>query len=151
MFEFLGTDLAVVPGLRAHDASAVDLVRRTRVLRAPASGAVTDLATLTGRDNLAQALILRLLTPRGALVDLGHAAYGSQLHRLIGQRKTEALRDLCRAYVLEVVAQEPRVEDGAVTLDFDRAAERLDTFVLTLGVTPRDTGQPVGLTLEFGL
>jgi phage baseplate assembly protein W len=151
MFEFLGTDLAVVPGMRAHDASAVDLVSRTRVLRAPASGTVADLAVLTGRENLAQALILRLLTPRGALADLGHAAYGSQLHRLIGQRKTEALRNLCRAHVLEVVAQEPRVEDAAAALDFDLAAERVDTFVFTLAVTPRDTGQPVGLTLEFAL
>lgn len=157
MFELLGADLAVLPHLVAHDASEVDLVARTRVRRTrSAARGVTDseladLGVMTGRENLAQALILRLLTPRGSLSALGHAAYGSQLHRLIGQRKTEELRNLCRAYVLEVVAQEPRIEDTVVALEFDPRAERADSFVFTLSVKPKDGGQPVGLTLEFGV
>jgi phage baseplate assembly protein W len=155
--DILGVDLLVVPGFVAHDASEVDLVARTRVLRVrPASGGVTDaeladLGVVGGRENLAQALILRLLTPRGSLAALGHAAYGSELHRLIGQRKTEELRGLCRAYVLDVVAQEPRVEDKALGLEFDRRAETVGTFVFTLAVASRDSGQPVGVTLEFAL
>jgi phage baseplate assembly protein W len=157
MPDSLGTDLAVVPNFVAHDASEVDLVARTRVLRVrPAAGGVTDaevtdLGVVSGRENLAQALILRLLTPRGSLAALGHAAYGSELYRLIGERKTESLRNLCRAYVLAVVAQEPRVEDTALALEFDPRAERFDTFVFTLSVKGKDTGQPVGLTLEFGV
>jgi phage baseplate assembly protein W len=105
----------------------------------------------TGRENLAQALILRLLTPRGSLEALGHAAYGSRLHELIGQRKTSALRNLCRAFVLEAVAQEPRVESKAVALMFDELAERFDSFVFTLVVQPVTEGDPVSLGLEIGL
>ncbi len=150
----LGTDLAVLPHLVAHDAAQVDLTRS----RSPApidpggaTGEPIDLGKLTGRENLAQALILRLLTPRGSLDSLGHAAYGSRLHELIGRRKTEALRNLCRAYVLEVVAQEPRVEDAAVGLTFDPPLESPSSFVFTLEVKPRGAGELLSLSLEVGI
>jgi phage baseplate assembly protein W len=160
----LGTDLAVVPLFVAHDAAEIDLTRTERPLTTHLRALLTelggteppfdtsaDLATLSGRENLAQALILRLLTPRGSLAELGHAAYGSRLHELIGQNKTSALRNLCRAHVLEAVIQEPRVEDTATTLEFDVAAETASSFVLTLGVRPREGGDPVDLALEVGL
>lgn len=154
MDERLGSDLAVVPNLVAHDAAEVDLIRRRSPARVlPANGApeAFDLGVMTGRENLAQALLLRLLTPRGSLASLGHASYGSRLHELIGQRKTEALRNLCRAYVLEVVAQEPRVEDTALSLAFDPAAETPSSFVFTLEVQPRAGGEAVALSLEVGI
>ena len=36
-------------------------------------------------------------------------------------------------------------------LTFDPRSERFDTFVFTLAVKGKDTGQPVGLTLEFAV
>ena len=150
----LGTDLFVTAGFATHDAASIDLQRRSTPVRRPAPGAaseVADLAVVSGRENLAQALILRLLTPRGSLSALGHAEYGSQLHTLIGRGKTEELRKLCRAYVLEVVAQEPRVEDKAVELFFDPAAESVSSFAFTLVVQPKGSDEPVGLSLEFDL
>ena len=153
-----GTDLVVVPGFAAHDAAALDLSSTMRPLARsrPETPPEFDLTTWDGRENLAQALILRLLTPRGALATLGHATYGSRLWELIGRRKTEELRHLCRAFVLEAVAQEPRVEPKAVRLDFDLAAERQDNFVFTLVVQPSRTaitpgGDPVAVSLEVGL
>jgi phage baseplate assembly protein W len=163
-FGHLGTDLAVAPHLVAHDAQALDLNARMVPLTAhlrrlladhgvpePERDVAGDLSTLTGRENLAQALLLRLLTPRGALAALGHATYGSRLHELIGQNKTESLRLLCRAFVLEAVRQEPRVEDAATDLAFDPASEDGSTFVFTLGVRPLAGGDPVTLGLELAL
>jgi phage baseplate assembly protein W len=160
----LGTDLAVAPNFIAHDAQALDLTRRavslTPHLRRlwadhgvpdPATDQAGDLTTLTGRENLAQALLLRLLTPRGALAALGHPGYGSRLGELIGQNKTESLRLLCRAFVLETVRQEPRVEDAATELTFDPQSEDGSTFVFTLGVKPVAGGDPVTLGLELAL
>ena len=150
----LGTDLALIPRLAAHDAAEIDLVPRTRVGRVTVlsgAGEPVDLDTLAGRENLAQALLLRLLIPVGSLGQLGHAGYGSRLQALIGQRKTESLRNLCRAYVLEVVQQEPRVEDRAVVLQFEPLAETASTFVFTLAVRPRLGEEPVGISLEIGL
>ena len=154
MPDSLGTDLLVVPAFSAHDAASIDLVLRMKPVRRPAPGALNelvDLETVDSRRNLAQALILRLLTARGALADLGHALYGSQLYTLIGQLKTEELRKLCRTFVLEVVAQEPRVEDKAVELFFDPQSETPSSFVFTLVVQPKFSDEPVGLTLEFAI
>jgi len=152
--EKLGIDLMVTPYFKAHDAAEIDLVKRqTGTVRPVGKPAEVrcDLDVLSGRKNLAQALILRLLTPKGSLVDLGHREYGSRLHELIGKRKTEALRNLCRAYVLQVVAQEPRVEDKAVEFEFDRDSEQPYTFVFTLAVKPRTGGDALTLSLEVEL
>ncbi len=155
MANILGVDLAVIPNMVAHDASALDLVLKTRLVRQrlPGSDAlqVSDLGLLSERENLAQALMLRLLTPRGTLAALGHATYGSRLHELIGEHKTAATRNLCRAFILEVVAQEPRVEDQAVEITFHPDEETLSSFVFTLAVKPLTGDAPIGLTLEVGL
>lgn len=149
----------VLRHLVAHDASEADLATTPRVaatIRPDGTIAggrvaeVVDLATFAQRQNLAQALILRLLTPLGALAELGHAGYGSRLHELVGQPKDAARRNLCRAYVLAAVAAEPRVEPGAVAFEFDVAAERVDSFVFTVAVQPVAGGDPLALTLEVG-
>jgi phage baseplate assembly protein W len=164
----LGIDLVVVPYLVAEDASTVDVATRARPVKANTLPILAtafpratvfqtnpkelfDLALFDGRNNLAQALLLRLVTPRGSLAQLGHAAYGSRLSELIGQPKTNATRALCRAYVLEVVAQEPRVEGTAVALSFDPERETESSFQFTLVVQPTQGGDPLGLSLEVGL
>lgn len=149
-----GIDLSIVPNMVAYDAAALDLTTKIRPLRRARPGEpaeLTDLAVTTGRENLAQALLVRLLTPKGALALLGHPEYGSRLGELIGRRKTEELRNLCRAFVLEAVAQEPRVESKAVSMTFDTQAERFDSFVFTIAVRPISGGDPVGLSLEVSL
>jgi phage baseplate assembly protein W len=154
MDALMGKDLSVVPNMAAHDALALDLNLKTRVNRRARPGkpeTVADIAVLEGRQNLAQALLLRLLTPRGSLKALGHETYGSRLHELIGRRKTEELRNLCRAFVLDAVAQEPRVEPKAVGLQFELDQERFDNFVFTLAVAPVSSGDPVALSLEVAL
>jgi phage baseplate assembly protein W len=166
-FDFFGTDLSVLPHLVADDAAAADVTSRARPVRPGTVGLLrrsfptvpiaenatelTDLDTLTARENLAQALILRLLTPRGSLTALGHAAYGSRLAELVGRQKNAATRALCRAYVLEAIAQEPRVEDQAVALSFEIERESVSSFQFTLVVKPRDGGDPIGLTLGVAL
>lgn len=153
-------DLRVLPFLTAHDATDADLGLAARIAprvrpdstvdRAAGRGTeVVDLATFDDRDNLAQALILRLLTPVGSLAELGHAGYGSRLHELVGAPKDAAHRNLCRAFVLAAVAAEPRVDPAAVALDFDLAEERPDSFVFTVQVN-RTAGDAISLTLAVG-
>jgi phage baseplate assembly protein W len=68
-----------------------------------------DLAVVGGAGSLAQALIIRLLTPRGEMAALGHPDYGSRLNELIGQPNTATRRNLATLYVLEALRDEPRV------------------------------------------
>ncbi len=70
---------------------------------------VDDLSLASGRDNLGQAVIIRLLTPRGELAALGHPDYGSRLPDLIGRQNDETTRNLLKLYILEALQAEPRI------------------------------------------
>lgn len=146
----LGIDLLAAPGFAAHDAQGLDLVPVAR-LRRGARQETRDFSLVETRENLAQALLLRLLTPRGALGGLGHGDYGSRLHELIGRRKTNELRALAKTFVLETVAQERRVEPKLVDFRFEPDEERVDSFAFTLAVSPVSGGDPVELGLEVAL
>jgi phage baseplate assembly protein W len=80
--------------------------------RVPArAGLLRDLGMVSGRDNLAQAVFLRLLTPRGELAELGHPEYGSRLHELIGRVNNETTRNLVKLFILESLQLEPRIAE----------------------------------------
>ncbi|MCU0300134.1 MAG: GPW/gp25 family protein [Candidatus Nanopelagicales bacterium] len=146
----MGCDLRVVlgpPGMDASDSSALDL----RLGAGTAERGREGYAVISGRENLAQALILRLLTPRGALADLGHAGYGSRLHELIGRHRDETSRALCKAFVLEAIAQEPRVEPKAVAFAFDPRSEGPSELRFAVTVTPVDGSGPLTVSLEAQL
>lgn len=146
----MGTDLRVVagpPGMAATDSSALDLTLGAGTGERSRDG----IAVVAGRENLAQALILRLLTPRGALADLGHAGYGSRLHELIGRHRDEASRALCKAFVLEAIAQEPRVAPKAVAFTFDPLSEGPSELRFAVTVTPVDGSGHLTVSLEAQL
>lgn len=146
----LGTDLRVVlgpPTMAAHDSSSLDL----RLGAGDVNRSLDGPMLLTGRHNLGQALVLRMLTPRGELAGLGHSTYGSRLHELIGQNKNESSRALCKAFVLEVLTQEPRVDDRAVAFAFDIASEGPTELRFAVTVTPVDGSDPLTVELGVGL
>jgi hypothetical protein len=92
-----------------------------------------------------------MLTPRGALAELGHAEYGSRLGELIGQRKTDTARALCKTFVLEVLAQEPRVDNAAIEFAFDIASEGPSELRFTVAVRPVTGDDIVAIDLAVGL
>lgn len=102
--EYLGRDLLVTPFFQGTTWSSVDLELRA------GRGDSDDLGVAEGVEALRQALVLRLLTPRGSLAALGHAGYGSRIHDMIGRENNRSNRLLLRAIVLETLLQEPRVE-----------------------------------------
>lgn len=69
-----------------------------------------DFVPREGLENLAQAVILRLLTPRGELAALGHPEYGSRVHELIGRENTTPQRNLLKLFILDALKLEPRIE-----------------------------------------
>lgn len=70
-----------------------------------------DIGRVSGLDNLAQALQLRLLTDEGLLSELGHPRYGSRLGRLIGERLDRASVELLRRYARKALLQDGRVAE----------------------------------------
>jgi phage baseplate assembly protein W len=154
MKDTLGKDICVIPYMTAHDAAEGDCAvssRPDKSRKAAAGSSLDDIAVVEDRRNLAQALILRLLTPKGSLASLGHAAYGSRLTELIGRPKTKAVRNLCRLFVLETLAQEPRIEPKAVSFQFDETAESIDNLVFLCQVKPLYSPDPLAISLEVSL
>ena len=113
-------------------------------------GVLSDAGVVAGRSNLAQALILRLLTPQGSLAPLGHAAYGSRLYQLIGGLNNEVSRNLARLYTIEAVGQERRVRElqeiSVAVVDGSP-----DTLRIGFSVLPLDDDDPLSLALEVTL
>jgi len=130
-------DLSVVPGGRGG-------------LRLTTSGPICDLGVVGGRGNLAQALILRLVTPKGSLAGLGHPDYGSRLIELIGSGNTDNARNLARLFTLEALKQEPRIAQ-ILDLAVQTAEGQPDTVRIGFSVVPVNDDDPIGLALEVQL
>jgi phage baseplate assembly protein W len=108
-----------------------------------------DLATLGGAENMEQALLLRLLTPRGALEQLGHPDYGSRLSTLIGEPNTETNRNRAKLYVLEALAMEPRIQQVlSVSVTTNR---QVDPTRVDIAVSARvgESGAVLNLVFPF--
>lgn len=99
-----GRDLRVVYGVTDGRHEDLDLDAEADVLTGHADALVAD-----GLATVRQALVHRVKTVRGELAGLGHAAYGSRHHELIGQPNSEHNRNLVKLYVLQAVQEEPRV------------------------------------------
>jgi len=143
--ERLGTDLWLLdPVDRANDRNGsgdLQLTLRQGV----------DLATVSGVENMEQALLLRFLTPRGTLEILGHPEYGSRLHTLIGELNNETNRNRAKLYVLEAIAQEPRISRVlAINVTTNRRATP-DQIDIELSAEVAESEQIVNMVFPFFL
>ncbi len=109
-----------------------------------------DLAQVSGRANLAQAILNRLFTRQGELSKLGHPAYGSRLHLLIGEVHNPRTRGLSEIYIRECLAQEARVEK-VVRVTIAPPTRGLDRSTLSITVSVKPVGDTQLLTLTIPL
>ena len=103
-----------------------------------------DIATISGDDNIEQAVMMRLLTPIRSLIT--DSNFGSRLHELIGKGKNDTNNILAHFMVGEALIREDRIE-----------VERIETKYITdkkieikVGVVPIDSDEVilVNLTLD---
>lgn len=143
-----GTDLRLLPDL-AQVKSSRDPGHDLSTIKRPETGRV-DLESLTGADNLVQALLLRFLTPVGALAVLGHPNYGTRLAELIGELNNETNRNRAKLFVLQALADEPRVRRVvSVKVTQNRSDRtRMDIEISLLAV---DSDTPLNLVFPFFL
>jgi len=98
-------------------------------------GMFIDMGLVSGKENLGQAIIIRLLTPRGELSALAHPDYGSRLHELIGRENTETTRNLAKLYILESLKAETRIEK-IIRVEIEPAPGTRDRVNVMLDVKP---------------
>jgi phage gp46-like protein len=119
------------------------------VTRRPETGQF-DLETLGQVDNLEQALLLRFLTPMGELSILGHPTYGSRLYELIGELNIERTHNRAKIFVLQALADEPRVKQVLSVKVTQNRADRTRMDV-DISLTPIDSDTPLNLVFPFFL
>jgi len=109
-----------------------------------------DLKTLQGVEDLQQALLLRFLTRVGEMELLGHPSYGSRLHELIGELNSETNRNRAKLFVLQSIANEPRIEKVLSIFVTQNVSEpnRID---IDLSLKAIDFDTPFNLVFPFFL
>ena len=142
MTDAMKTDLALArrgTGGLTSDRDGVELAERRG-----------GLGLVTGRENLAQALLNRLHTRRNALAGLGHPGYGSRLHTLAGEPDTRRTRALAELYVREALTADSRVaEVASVTFQTQpRTSALRHALSMRVVVLPADGGEPLELTVR---
>jgi len=143
-----GTDLRLLRDLERQKSSR-DPGNDLSIIRRPVTNQA-DLETLTGADNLVQALLLRFLTPVGELAVLGHPTYGSRLFELIGELNSETNRNRAKMFVLQSLADEPRVKKiRSVRVTQNR--KRREQIDIDVSLVPIDSDTPLNLVFSFSL
>ena len=131
--------------LTHHELRPVYVVPSQRVTLATGEGAHTllDYETIDGRDNLGPGgRDAPASRGAGELAELGHPEYGSRLDELLGAPNSETRRGLAKLFVLEALAQEPRiakVEEVTVT----PAVEERDLVDILIRVQPVGAAETV--------
>jgi phage baseplate assembly protein W len=136
MAEELKTDLR----LAFKDTGEVDLDWSTE----------TGATTVSGMDNLIQALTLRLMIYRGHLEPLGHARYGSKVAELVGEPLDRQNLELLRRYVRQALKEDPRVQD-VTSLSVSARPDQpgaVDVRASVLAITGDEV--ELGLALDLG-
>jgi phage baseplate assembly protein W len=101
-----------------------------------------DWATVTGLDNIKQAVSHRLVTRRGSLTQ--HPTYGSRLHELIGLAQAPYIRKLVELDIHETLLYEDRI-DG-ITVDNIVIQQTAYYIYLTINVAGRQEGVELTVT-----
>jgi phage baseplate assembly protein W len=150
---YLGIDLAL--GFVPDDSGTMIAGPFTRAdLQAVRNNAVSprtvDLELQSGMANLAQSLIMRLMTERGELAALGHPNYGSRHHQLIGEPNTESNRNLVKLYMIECIKQEPRIA-GILQLSVQQGVWLINRDKVDVAMTLQVIGvsDPLNLIIPF--
>lgn len=111
-----------------------------------------DLKLVSGRDDLAQAILNRLLTRRGELADLGHPNYGSRLHQLIGEPNTRRTQVLADLYIRESLAAEPRIREiVSIVFSPPSRSEKREVLDVQIVLHPADGNAPLVLSTRVNL
>ena len=97
-----------------------------------------DLNTISGTDNLAQAVILRLMTPIGSRQL--RPTFGSQLPFILGKSQSVEMVRTVQMIIGSTIMQEPRVL-GVSDIQVTFEGNRMRVSFVVLGINAAETTQ----------
>jgi LysM repeat protein/phage baseplate assembly protein W len=103
------------------------------------------IATVTGLNNLSQALMMRLRTPKGSLKL--HPEYGNDIFNILGEAGNPYFRGLAKHYMEQCAAQDIRVRKATVT-DFSISGDSISANLMIYPVGSQDPiNQPIKIPI----
>ncbi|WP_020394488.1 hypothetical protein [Thiolinea disciformis] len=110
---------------------------------------VSGVETVSGVDNLVQALTLRLLLDQGELSKLGHPRYGSRIRDFLGEPLDRANRELIRRYVRKTLLEDDRVEE-VLQVSVSTQADSLNSIQVFAQIKAIGYAQPlpIGVSID---
>lgn len=142
-----GTDLQLLTNLESQHDRDIGRDLKTQIR---AETQQVDLKTLTGVEDLQQALLLRFLTRAGEMELLGHPGYGSRLHELIGELNSESNRNRAKLFVLQAIADEPRI-DKVLSISVTQNGSDPNRVDIDLSLKAIDFDTPFNMVFPFFL
>jgi phage baseplate assembly protein W len=109
-----------------------------------------DVDIVSGRENLGQAIIHRLMTRQGELEELGYPEYGSNLHELIGRPNNLATQNMVKLYVNQCLSQEIRIEK-IESIDVMPHGSDPHAVVVEVAIIPIGSENPLGISFPYRL
>jgi len=109
-----------------------------------------DLQIVRDELNLGQAIVHRLRTGIGELLDIGHSDYGSHLYDLIGEPNNEATRERAKAIVWDALQRDPRIKQ-IVNISVTSQPYRMDIVDIDITVIAIGRKVPLNIVLPFHL
>ena len=110
-----------------------------------------DIQMVSGRQNLAQAIINRLLTRKGELAQLGHPNYGSRLYELVGELNNLRIRAKAEIFIRECLDQERRIKEVTNVTIAPFSTQDRGLLKVGISVQPADGSEIISLTLPINL
>lgn len=93
-----------------------------------------DMQTINDKENVRQALIMRLYCPKGTLIR--HPEYGNGIYDKLSEPMSDEFLALATADIQECISQEPRTELVSVT-PLSMPRERIVQFVIKYRIKGR--------------
>jgi phage baseplate assembly protein W len=109
-----------------------------------------DLELVGDELNLGQAIVHRVRTRLGELVDIGHADYGSRLFDMIGEPNNETTRERVKTIIRETLELEPRIKE-IVNISATSSPERADVVNVEVSVIAVGMNIPLNIVFPFYL
>lgn len=107
---------------------------------------VDDVQNIVSNNNLEQAIINRLKTPKGSLSR--HPEYGAELDSIIGSRKNALTISQIRQLTRDALLQEPRIQTiNSITAKFRDGF--LDVVDIGINVTPINSTETLNIIYPF--
>ncbi len=112
-----------------------------------------DLVLVSGRSNMAQAIVNRLFAYQGELTDLGNPDYGSRLHLLLGEPNNSRTRSLAELYIREALGADDRIKEVYDVKIAPPAIEVIKRNILEIEVIALLEGDdnPIAITTSINL